>query len=156
MRRTVRRRHAQALVEAAVVAPLLVLLVLVAIGVGRLVQARMALDAVTREAARAAVLSPMPRVGSNGESAWRAARENGRNQGEAVARGFGWNNVQLDLDADPSFQPGNWVSAEGQVAVETIHLPFMQRVFGEGSGAPVVTLRSQHWERIDPYRSLLP
>jgi hypothetical protein len=144
------------MVEAALVAPLLVLLVLGAVGIGRLVQARMALDAATREAARAAVLSPMPRVGADDDAAWSTARTNGRSQGEQVAESYGLPGAGISLSRESTFEPGNWVRASGEVDVEAIHLPFMRRFFGEGASSPTVTLRSQHWERIDRYRSRLP
>jgi hypothetical protein len=149
------RRPAQALVEAALILPLLLLLALGGVGIGRLVQARMAIDAVAREAARAAVLSPMPSVRSNGSAEWQAAKQNGEEQGQAVASGYRLDNVTVLLERERDFSPGSWVSAYASVVVPAIHVPFMERMFN-GSGSPMITLSSRHWERIDPYRSRLP
>jgi hypothetical protein len=98
----------------------------------------------------------MPSVRSNGQAEWRAARNNGRDQAAAVASGYGFENVQIAFEVDPSFEPGAWVRADAEVSVEAIHLPFMRRFFGEGAPRPTVTLHSRHWERIDRYRSRLP
>ena len=55
-----RRANAQALVELAIVLPVLLMLVFATVAVGRLVQLHMAVDAVAREAAREATLAPIP------------------------------------------------------------------------------------------------
>jgi Flp pilus assembly protein TadG len=51
----------QALAELAVVVPILLLVALCCVGMGRLIQARMGLSAATREAARATALAPKPK-----------------------------------------------------------------------------------------------
>ena len=56
------RNRAQAVLELALVLPLLLLLAFGAVGVGRVIQAQMALSAVAREAARQAALSPLPQA----------------------------------------------------------------------------------------------
>jgi hypothetical protein len=134
------------LVEAALILPLLLLLAFGGVGVGRLVQARMALDAATREAARAAVLSPMPHVNSNGDEQ-RHAQTAGEDRGIEVARQYGLANANVAVTFEPRFAPGGFVIARGTYRVTEIDLPYMRHVFH---------LHARHDERIDPHRSLLP
>ncbi len=133
--------------------PLLIMLALGAVGVGRVVQGRMALESVSREAARAAVLSDMPRVGSKGEREWQVAENRGRARAQDVANQFGWTSSRLgiELHARPSFEPSNWVVADAELRIQ-INIPIISGILGE----PTVTLHSRHWERIDPFRSRLP
>jgi hypothetical protein len=149
------RRRGQALVEAALVIPLLLLLALGVVGIGRLVQARMALDAITREAVRAAVLSPMPRQGEDDDDAWRDARSAGEARAVTVARGYGLD-PEVSLTRDRRFMPGEWVHGQAEVRVNVINLPFQSREYDDNPRGPMVQLTSSHWERIDPYRSRLP
>jgi hypothetical protein len=149
------RLPAQALVEAAIVVPLLLLLAFGGVGIGRLVQARMGLDAATREAARAAVLSPMPIVRPHGTEAQQHAEEQGRAQGERVAQGYGLTDARFLVQA-PAFGPGSWVTAEGTYTVSEVDLPFMRNVFAAILNGRGIQIHARQVERVDAHRSLLP
>ena len=64
-----------------------------AVGVGRVVQAQMALSAVAREAARQAALSPLPPGGSAAD-----AKQDGESRGQYVARGYGLNTAVVSVE----------------------------------------------------------
>ena len=81
----------QALVETALVMPLLLSLALGVVGVSRVVQAQMGVSAVAREAARSAALESSPR----------AAAGAGLVRGSDVAAGYGLTNGSLQLQVDP-------------------------------------------------------
>jgi Flp pilus assembly protein TadG len=149
------RRRAQAVVEAALVLPLLITLVFGAIGVGRVVQARMALDAATREAARTTAVATMPRVGAHDQRARDDAEAAGKAQGVQVAQGNGLRNAEISVNAE-GFGPGSWVVAHGTYTVSEVDLPFMRQVFASVLHGRGIELQSYHLERIDRYRSLSP
>jgi TadE-like protein len=149
----VRTSRAQALVEAALVVPLLLLVAFGGIGVGRLVQARMALSAATREAARATALAPMPSAGSHSEQPRREAEQAGAAEGERVARGYGLTDARVEVRADP-FEPGGWVTASALYTVNEKDLPLIRAVFAPLFQGRGIVLQAEHIERIDRYRSL--
>src|SRR5262245_10665832 len=142
-----RRQGAQALVEAALVIPLLMLMVFGGVSVGRLIQARMGLSAATREAARATALADMPDARhTNDDEARREAIEDGERHGRGVARDYGLNGAEFNVTVD-RFEPGGWVTAEGRYEVT---------MFGRDLFGTAIQLRASHLERIDRWRSLSP
>ena len=155
MRPLSRRHRAQALIEAAAVLPLLLVLALGSVGTGRLVQARMQLDAVSREAARAAVLAPMPSMHGGGDAAG-TAHDIGVAEGQRVADGYNMGNVHIDINFDGPFGPGSWVNANASRDVDVLQLILGRRLFGSNATGPNRSLHSQHWERVDRFRSLSP
>jgi hypothetical protein len=127
-----------AIVETALVVPLLLTTALCVIGVGRVVQARTAVSAVAREAARAAALSASPEE----------ARETGEAQGYAVGAGYGLAPASLVVAVDPGgFTRQGAVSAFASYTVGLDDLPFV------GWTHLHPRLVSSHTERLDPYRS---
>ncbi len=131
-----RARRGQALVETALVLPLLLFLAFGVIGAGRLAQARLGVDAVAREAARAAALATD--AGS--------ALDQGIARGQAVAGGYGMTNGSLQVAVDVGqFDPGDQVSASARYTVSFSDLPLLSWA--------QVTLSSTHFERLDLYRS---
>lgn len=126
----------QALVETALVLPLLLVLSFGVIGVGRVTQARMGVDAVAREAARAAAMS----------SDLGSALSEGTTRGQAVAAGYNLANgtLQLVVDVGQS-DPGGEVQASAAYTVSFGDLPLL--------GWAQVPASSVHAERIDLYRS---
>lgn len=129
-------QRGQALVETALVVPLVLLLVFGVVGVGRLTQAQMGVSAVAREAARAGALAS-----TAGEAA-----EWGTTRGRDVAAGYGLGNGSLDLRVDPgAFDRGGQVRASARYTVELEDLPLMNWVR--------VPVAGSHVERVDLYRS---
>jgi hypothetical protein len=116
--------------------PLLVLLAVGTVGVGRIVYARMGLSAAAREAARAATVAPL------GSSA--GAARLGRERGEEVARGFGLGSAVISVDADP-FERGAMIEATATYIVNERDLPLL--------GWQPIRLQTRHWEQVDRYRS---
>ncbi len=146
-----RATPAQALVEAALVVPLLLLVAFGGIGIGRLVQVRMALSAATREAAHATAVADMPRLDARTRQPEEDAERTGRSTGEQVARGFGLRGpIDITVDAEP-FEPDGWVTATMRYTVTEDDLPFIRNVFG-----PRIELDARHIERIDRYRGFAP
>jgi Flp pilus assembly protein TadG len=125
-------------VETALVVPLLLTLALCLVGVGRVVQAKTAVTAVAREAARAAALTSSPA----------AARAEGEARGYAVGAGYGLLPGPLVVAVDPGgFAREGAVSASASYVVTLDDLPFV----GRAGLRP--RLASTHTERLDPYRS---
>lgn len=128
-----------ALVETALVIPLLLLLAFGVVGVGRVVQAQMGVSAVARETARAAALANSP---SNAVS-------RGLTRGAEVAVGYRLANGSLDLRVDPgTFGRGAPVRAEARYEIQLQDLPLL--------GWVKLTVASNHLERTDLYRSRWP
>ncbi len=129
----------QALVEVALVIPLLLLLAFGVVAMGRVTNAQMGVSAVAREAARAAALANNP-----GEAASR-----GVTQGQEVAAGYhlGDGSLQLAVNAG-NFTRGGTVQASARYTVSLGDLPLL--------GWAHITVGSTHLERIDPYRSFWP
>lgn len=126
----------QALVELALVIPLLLILAFGVIGVSRIIQAQMAVSAVAREAARAAALANTPAEASS----------DGMARGQDVAAGYGLSPASLQLSVDPgSLARGSTVQASAHYTVNLSDLPLL--------GWAQVTVGSSHSERVDLYRS---
>jgi hypothetical protein len=125
-----------ALVETALVVPVLLLLAFGVVGAGRVGQARLGVSAVAREAARAAALADSP--------AEAVARGVGR--GQEVAAGYRLSNGSLRLLVDPeNLARGGRVPAAAHYEVRLDDLPLL--------GWARVGVASEHLERVDLYRS---
>jgi Flp pilus assembly protein TadG len=125
-----------ALVEAALVIPVLMVLVFGLVGVSKLEQAVGAVSDVAREAARSAALA---------DSASQAV-SNGQARAQQVADGYGLNDGSLKVAIDAgSFDRGGTVTAQASYDVDLSHLPI--------PGWGKFTITRQHQERIDLYRS---
>lgn len=132
-------QHGQALVETALVIPILLLLAFGVIGVGRLVQAQLGVSAVARESARAAALANEPAE----------AIARGLARGQEVAAGYQLDNGSLRLGVEPgALARGGRVGAVASYEVTLEDLPLLGWV-----RIPVV---SDHSERTDLYRSRWP
>jgi len=129
----------QALVEVALVIPVLLLLTFDVVAVGRVTDAQMGVSAVAREAARAAALANDP-----GEAA-----SQGVTRGQEVAAGYhlGDGSLQLAVNAG-NFTRGGTVQASARYTVSLGDLPLL--------GWAHITVGSTHLERIDLYRSFWP
>jgi len=134
-----RNECGQALVEVALVIPVLLLLAFGVVAVGRVTDAQMGVSAVAREAARAAALANNP-----GEAASR-----GVTRGQEVAAGYhlGDGSLQLAVSAG-NFTRGGTVQVSARYTVSLGDLPLL--------GWAHITVGSTHLERIDLYRSFWP
>lgn len=130
-----RERHVsrgQALLETALVLPLLLLLAFGVVGAGRVTQARLGVGAASRESARVAVGAR--NVGT------------GRERGVETARGYGLSNGSLEILVDGGrFEPGGRVVGVVSYTVGFGDLPLL--------GWAQVRVRAEAWEAIDRYRS---
>jgi len=127
------------MVETVLVAALLLTMAFGIVGVGRVVQARMAVDEVAREAATAAATA------NSAADAQRA----GLLRGKDVADGYQLTNGTLQLVVDPgSFARGGQVTAEAAYQLKLGDLPLLQWTD--------IPLDSRHTEVIDMYRSRWP
>ena len=129
-------RRGQALVETALVVPLLLTLAFGVVAAGRVAHGKMAVEAVAREAARAASMAD---TASD-------ARARGIARAREVAAGYGLADGSLETRIEPgAFGRGGEVraSVRGDVALDD--LPLLNRAH--------VTVSSDHVERIDAYRS---
>lgn len=129
------RREGQAAIEAALVLPLMLALVLGVFAVGLVARTDAALLAVAQEAARAAATSA---------SASEAAAH-GVARGQQVADGYRLAGTTIAVNAS-DFRPGGLVRADASVTVSLIGMS----VFGPTA----ITLHHQHVEPVDPYRNL--
>jgi len=129
----------QALVEVALVIPILLLLAFGVVAVGRVTNAQMGVSAVAREAARAAALANDPAE----------AASQGVTQGQEVAAGYhvGDGSLHLAVNAG-NFTRGGTVQASAHYTVSLGDLPLL--------GWAHITVGSTHLERIDLYRSFWP
>ncbi len=133
---TARRQRGQALIELALVTPLLLFLGLAVVGVGRVTQARIGVDAVARDAARAGALADAPA----------GAVAQGTTRGEDVAAGYGLGNGSLQLAVDASaFGRGGRVAASAAYTVQFGDLPLL--------GWAHVPVAGTHVEPVDTYRA---
>jgi len=134
-----RRQSGQALVEVALVLPLLLVLVAGVMTVGAIGQTDAALLAVVQEAARAGAVADSPA----------AATSQGLARGTAVAAGYGLDTaptaLHLVVDAG-SFQRGGRVWADAEYTVPLTTLP----LFGQSR----VVLHQRHAEPVDPWRNI--
>jgi hypothetical protein len=130
-------QRAQAVVELALVLPVLLGLVFGVVALSRVVQAQLALVAVVEETARAGALAD--------RQAQAAPR--GVQRGTTVAAGYGLHPQQLQLQVDASdFASSGRVLAIGRYVVGLDDLPVL-------GWTPAMTLSAQHEEWVDPYRS---
>lgn len=133
------RQTGQALVELALVAPLLLFLGFGVLAVGRIAQAHMAVSAVADEAALAA-------AGANSADAAAAA---GIRRGQQVASGYDLTVGALGLSVDArDFSRGGQVRATARYTVSLQDLPLLS-----WAKIPIV---STHVAPIDAYRSDWP
>lgn len=131
-----RRQRGQALVESALVLPVLLVLAGGLVLVGRVVQAGVALDATVREAGRALAAAPSEAAGVP------AARQ----RGQTVAAGYGLESGRLDLRLDSGgFARGGVATVQGQYRVPLAGLLLPSRAD--------ITIRREHRQLIDRYRS---
>ena len=133
--RPARRGSGQAVVEAALVLPLILVLVLGVFAVGVVGRTDAALLAVAQEAARAAATA-----GSAGEAA-----AHGVARGQQVAEGYRLSGTSISVDAR-DFRAGGHVRADATVTVSLVGLS----VFGPAR----ITLHQQQVEPVDPYRNV--
>jgi len=135
-RRIGRSEAGQALVEAALVIPVLLLLAFGVVMVGRIAHAKVAVQAAAREAGRTLATASSESEGVT------AALDSAR----SVAEGYGLSQSDLTVDVDSGgFQRGGVATAEVSYRVPLADLPLLDRV--------EVTVSSTHAERIDLYRS---
>lgn len=131
-----RAQRGQALVETALVLPVLLVFVFGVVFVGRVVHAHVAVQATVREAGRALATAPSETAGLA------AARE----RGGAVAAGYGLAAERLELVIDGGgFARGGTATARASYRVAAAGLPLFDRM--------AVTVRASHREQIDRYRS---
>ena len=129
-------RRGQALVETALVVPLLLTLAFGVVAAGRVAHGQMAVSAVAREAARAAALADTAAD----------ARGRGAARGREVAAGYGLDDGSLEVRVEPgAFSRGGEVRASARCAVSLEDLPLLSWAR--------VPVSSEHVERIDAYRS---
>jgi Flp pilus assembly protein TadG len=130
------RERGQALVETALVIPVLVVLAFGVVLVGRVVHATVAVQATAREAGRALATAASD---SEGLAA-------GRERGEAVAAGYGLEAGRLELSLDSGgFARGGVATVRARYRVPVAGLLILS--------SAEVTVSSEHQERIDVYRS---
>lgn len=124
----------QALVELALVLPLLLFLAFAVVGAGRVIQARQVVSAVAREAARAGARAGSPST----------APEAGIARGQEVARGYGLTNgsLRVTVTAD-RFAPGGTVVSTAAYEVRFDDLPLL--------GWARLWIRDEAREAIDLY-----
>lgn len=135
-RRWLAAERGNALVETALILPLLLLPAFGVVGAGRVVQAQMAVSAVARETARAAALADSPAEASSIALA----------RGEEVAAGYRLTNGSLRLALEPgSLARGGQVRTSATYDVALDDLPLM--------GWARIRVGSDHVERVDLYRS---
>ena len=129
----------QALIETALVVPMLLMLAFGVVGVGRVAQGQMGVSAVAREAARTAALADSPEE----------ATLRGLGRGQEVAAGYRLTNGSLRVTIDPGgLARGATVRATARYEVALDDLPLM--------GWARVPVGSVHLERTDLYRSHWP
>ena len=121
--------------EAALVLPLILVLVLGVFVVGVVGRTDSALLAVTEEAARAAVSS------TNASE----AAAHGVARGQQVAEGYRLMGARITVDAR-DFHAGGQVRVDANVTVSLVGISLF--------GATQITLHHQHVEPVDPYRNL--
>ncbi|MBE0611107.1 MAG: pilus assembly protein [Dehalococcoidia bacterium] len=126
----------QALVEAALAIPVLLVLVFGVVAVGRITETKIAVQAVARESSRALALAPSEEQGI----------ADALTAGENVAGGYGLDGSRLTIDLDSGgFSRGGTVTSDVQYSVSLSDLPLLN-LFDVEVGA-------SHSERIDFYRS---
>ena len=131
-----RAERGNALVETALVLPIVLFLAFGVVGVQRVLHAQTGVSAGAREAARAGALADTPA----------GARALGGERGRAVAAGYGLANGSLRITVDPGALPrAGEVRSEAEYVATLDDLPLL--------GWVRVAVSSRHAERVDPYRS---
>ena len=125
----------QALVEAALVLPLMFMLVLGVFAAGVVGRTDAALLAVAQEAARAAATAS-----NSGDAA-----AHGVARGAQVADGYRLQDAIVTVDAR-DFRPGGEVRADATITVSLATIPIF--------GTTAIRLHHQHAEPVDPFRNL--
>lgn len=136
VRRLAAEETGSAMVEVALVLPLLLVLAFGVVMVGRVTHAQIAVQSVAREAARTVAVSPSAEAGLQSAEA----------RAVAVAQGHGLALDRLGVEIDPgAFERGGTVLTRATYDVHLGDLPLL--------GMVGVTVSSSHAERIDQYRS---
>ena len=126
----------QALVEAALAIPVLLVLVFGVVAVGRVTEAKIAVQAAARESSRALAVAPSEEQGI----------AEALTAGENVAGGYGLDTGRLTIELDSGgFSRGGTVTSDVKYSVSLSDMPLLN-VFDVDVGA-------SHSERIDFYRS---
>ena len=126
----------QALVEAALAIPVLLVLVFGVVAAGRVVEAKIAVQAAARESSRALAVAPSEEQGI----------ADALTAGENVAAGYGLDGSRLTIEVDlGSFSRGGTVTSEVRYTVSISDLPLLSFLD--------VDVGARHSERIDFYRS---
>jgi Flp pilus assembly protein TadG len=134
--RRLREESGQALVEAALVIPVVLLLVFGVVMAGRLTHAKVAVQAAAREAARTLAAAPSEQQGIGDALA----------AGRSVAEGYGLLGGSLTVNVQSNgFERGGTATAEVTYQVPLTDLPLLNLLD--------ITVSSTHSERIDFYRS---
>jgi hypothetical protein len=134
-----RGRRGQALVEFALAAPVVLLLVFGLLGAARVTGATLGVIAAAREAARVAVRAP------DADTAWQW----GTQRGSDVGAEYGLTNGTLLVDVDTS-SFGVWgeVRVAATYSVSLVDVPLVRWTQVQ------IPLRRAHAEVVDPYRTL--
>jgi Flp pilus assembly protein TadG len=139
LRTITRKAHdesGQALVEAALAIPVLLVLVFGVVAAGRITEAKIAVQAAARESSRALAVALSEEQGIT----------NALIAGENVADGYGLDSGGLTIDLDAGgFSRGGTVTSEVRYTVSLSDLPLLSFVS--------VDVGASHSERIDMYRS---
>jgi Flp pilus assembly protein TadG len=136
IRKQAQDESGQALVEAALAIPVLLVLVFGVVAVGRVTEAKIAVQAAARESSRALAVAPSEERGI----------ADALTAGENVADGYELDGSRLTIDLDSGgFSRGGTVTSDVQYSVSLSDLPLLN-FFDVDVGA-------SHSERIDFYRS---
>ena len=126
----------QAMVEAAIAVPVLLLLVFGVVAIGRITDAKVAVQAAAREASRTLAVAPSEEQGV----------ADAFDAGHAAAWGYGLAEARLTIGIDTNgFVRGGEVTADVSYSVPLSDLPLLN--FFD------VDVAASHSERIDFYRS---
>ena len=126
----------QALVEAALAIPVLLVLAFGVVAAGRVVEAKIAVQAAARESSRALAVAPSEDQGVT----------DALSAGENVAVGYGLDGDRLTIEVDSGgFNRGGTVTSEVRYSVSLSDLPLLSFMD--------VDVGASHSERIDIYRS---
>ncbi|MEX2230415.1 MAG: TadE family protein [Dehalococcoidia bacterium] len=136
LRTLLRGERGSSLVEAALVLPVVVALAMGVVMAGRVVQAKIGVQAAAREAARAMAVAPSPWEGSS--AAW--------TYGQSAALAHGLSPARFSLYVDNGgFARGGTVRAAAWYWIQLADLPFLGRY--------QLMVSSTHIERIELYRA---
>ncbi len=126
----------QALVEAALAIPVLLVLAFGVVAVGRVTEAKIAVQAAARESSRALAVAPSEEQGF----------ADALTTGENVAGGYGLDKSRLTIELDSGgFSRGGTVTSDVRYTVSLSDLPLLSFID--------VDVGVSHSERIDFYRS---